>query len=79
MKFLAAIIASLSGLTSASAQADRTRIHEDVRAVAPALEKYREGVVLGDVWKRPGLSPRDRSLVTVSALVANGRNDECSI
>ena len=43
---------------------------EDVRAVAPALEKYAQNVVLGDLWKRPGLSPRDRSIVTLAALIA---------
>ena len=30
---------------------------EDVRAVAPALEGYAQKFVLGDLWKRPGLSP----------------------
>jgi 4-carboxymuconolactone decarboxylase len=49
---------------------------EDVRAVAPALEKYAQGVVLGDLWKRPGLSPRDRSIVTVAALIARDQTVE---
>ena len=43
---------------------------EDVHAVAPALEHYAQKVVLGDLWKRPGLSRRDRSIVTVAALIA---------
>jgi alkylhydroperoxidase/carboxymuconolactone decarboxylase family protein YurZ len=30
------------------------------------------GLLFGDVWKRPALSPRDRSLVTIVALTANG-------
>ncbi len=42
---------------------------DDVRSVAPALEAYTQGRLYGDVWKRPGLSPRDRSLVTVAALI----------
>ena len=46
---------------------------DDVRTVAPALEKYSQEVILGDLWKRPGLSRRDRSIVTVSALIANGQ------
>ena len=29
---------------------------EDIRAVAPALEKYAKDVVRGDLWQRPGLS-----------------------
>jgi 4-carboxymuconolactone decarboxylase len=49
---------------------------EDIRAVAPALEKYAQGVVLGDLWKRPGLSPRDRSIVTISALIARDQRVE---
>lgn len=43
---------------------------EDVRTVSPALEKYTQERLYGEVWKRPGLSPRDRSIVTVSALIA---------
>jgi 4-carboxymuconolactone decarboxylase len=33
---------------------------EDIRAVAPALEKYAHEVVQGDLWKRPG-DPLERS------------------
>lgn len=46
---------------------------EDVRAVAPALEGYAQKLVHGDLWKRPGLSPRDRSIVTVAALIARNQ------
>jgi 4-carboxymuconolactone decarboxylase len=49
---------------------------EDVRAVAPALEKYGREVVLGNLWKRPGLSARDRSIVTVAALIARDQTVE---
>jgi 4-carboxymuconolactone decarboxylase len=44
--------------------------------VAPALGTYTDEVLFGDVWKRPGLSPRDRSLVTVAALIALYRQNE---
>ncbi len=44
--------------------------------IAPALADYTDTVLFGDVWKRPGLSPRDRSLVTVAALVALYRTNE---
>jgi hypothetical protein len=37
--------------------------------IAPALADYTDNVLFGDVWKRPGLSARDRSLVTVASLV----------
>jgi 4-carboxymuconolactone decarboxylase len=49
---------------------------EDFRAVAPALEAYAQKFVRGDLWKRPGLSPRDRSIVTVAALIARNRTAE---
>lgn len=41
----------------------------------PALEKYTAGP-LTELWKRPGLSPRDRSIVTVSALIARNQTNE---
>jgi 4-carboxymuconolactone decarboxylase len=44
--------------------------------VAPALAGYTDDVLFGDVWKRPGLSPRDRSLITVATLVALYRTNE---
>src|ERR1700710_2912345 len=44
--------------------------------IAPALVDYSERVLFGDVWLRPGLSPRDRSLVTVATLVALYRTNE---
>jgi 4-carboxymuconolactone decarboxylase len=49
---------------------------EDIRAVAPALEKYAQQIVLGDLWKRAGLSPRDRSIVTLAALIARNQTAE---
>ena len=44
--------------------------YEDERAVSPALEFYTKGSLLDGVWKRPELSRRDRSVVTVAALIA---------
>ena len=44
--------------------------------IAPALGDYTDNVLFGDVWKRPVLTPRDRSLVTVSSLVAQYRVNE---
>ncbi len=44
--------------------------------LAPALADYTDRVLFGDVWERPGLSPRDRSLVTVASLVALYRVNE---
>ena len=39
---------------------------------APKLVELTDEVLFGDVWARPELSPRDRSLVTCAALVTNG-------
>ncbi len=44
--------------------------------IAPALADYTDQVLFGDVWRRPGLSPRDRSLITVATLVALYRTNE---
>lgn len=44
--------------------------------VAPALAEYTEDILFGGMWKRPDLSPRDRSLITVAALVALYRSNE---
>ena len=49
---------------------------QDVASVAPALEKYTRERLLGEVWKRPGLSPRDRSIVTLAVLVARNQTVE---
>jgi 4-carboxymuconolactone decarboxylase len=53
-----------------------TLTYEDVRKVAPALEAYTQNRLLGDVWKRPGLAPRDRSIVTLAALIARNQTIE---
>src|SRR4051812_15050908 len=47
----------------------------DIRAVAPALDKYAQGP-MAELWKRSGLKPRDRSIVTVSALITRNLTGE---
>lgn len=76
MKILAAILASLSVLAAAPALAESNRLRDDIRSVAPALEKYRSSVVLGEVWKRPGLNARDRSIATLAALITRNQTAE---
>jgi 4-carboxymuconolactone decarboxylase len=46
---------------------------QDLSAVSPALARYEREVLLDGVWTRPGLSPRDRGLVTLAALIARGQ------
>ncbi|MGO1079986.1 (R)-mandelonitrile lyase [Inquilinus sp. CA228] len=75
MKLFAATLAMLS--LAASAQAEQRKpaprvAPADVRAVAPALADYTDEILFADLWARPDLAPRDRSIVTVAALVAGG-------
>jgi 4-carboxymuconolactone decarboxylase len=44
--------------------------------IAPALGELTDKVLFGEVWERPDLSKRDRSLITVAALVAGYRINE---
>lgn len=43
---------------------------------APGLVHFTDEVLFDEVWEREELSKRDRSLVTVAALVATGRTDQ---
>ena len=43
---------------------------------APKLSELTQQVLFGDIWERPGLSKRDRSLITVAALVALNRTEQ---
>jgi 4-carboxymuconolactone decarboxylase len=43
---------------------------------APGLVHFTDDVLFGDAWKRPGLSPRDRSLITVAALLTGGNAEQ---
>jgi len=47
-----------------------------MRDLAPKLADLTDNVLFGDVWERPGLSKRDRSLATVAALIAMNRPDQ---
>jgi 4-carboxymuconolactone decarboxylase len=44
--------------------------------VAPKLAELTDNVLFGDVWERPGLARRDRSLITVAALIALNRPEQ---
>jgi len=46
---------------------------EEIRVVSPALERYTRSAIGEDLWRRPDLSARDRSIVTVAALVARNQ------
>ena len=49
---------------------------DQVREFAPKLMEVTDEVLFGDIWERPGLSKRDRSLITVATLAAQYRVNE---
>jgi 4-carboxymuconolactone decarboxylase len=53
-----------------------TAARNEIRPIVPKLVDLTENVLFGDVWERPGLSKRDRSLITVAALIALYRPEQ---
>ncbi|MFJ9539178.1 carboxymuconolactone decarboxylase family protein [Streptomyces sp. NPDC101225] len=49
---------------------------QELAGIAPKLVDITDNVLFADVWERPGLSPRERSLVTVSVLAALYRSEQ---
>ena len=49
---------------------------DELAAVVPALTDYTNRILYNEVWERPGLSKRDRSLITISALIAMYRPEQ---
>jgi 4-carboxymuconolactone decarboxylase len=60
-------------LDEAAGRQHAARVEQDFGAVAPSVVRYTGDVLFRDLWLRPALAPRDRSLVTVSALIASGQ------
>lgn len=58
------------------AETKRTAYVARTLSATPALRDYTNGVLFGDLWRRPGLKPRDRSLVTISALITGNRTEQ---
>jgi 4-carboxymuconolactone decarboxylase len=58
------------------AETPPSRARTELRDFAPELIALTDEVVFGRVWARDELSPRDRSLITVAALVALGREEQ---
>jgi 4-carboxymuconolactone decarboxylase len=54
----------------------QSRAQQLMGATAPKLAELTDTVLYGDIWERPQLSKRDRSLITVAALVALNRPDQ---
>lgn len=68
--------AQSQGGPSKSDAATKSRAQALMGDIAPKLAELTDNVLFGDVWERPGLSKRDRSLVTISALIAMNRPDQ---
>jgi 4-carboxymuconolactone decarboxylase len=62
--------------TSAADAARAKGLTESIGAVAPKFAQITNDVVFGDLWRRPDLSLRDRSLVTIVALAAMGDDEQ---
>jgi len=78
MKLLAATLAvcSLASGVEAQQRGSPRVAPPDMQAITPPLATYTDDVLFGDLWKRPELGPRDRSLVTVAALIAGGHTQQ---
>lgn len=76
MKKIAASLA-MSTLAAAGVEAQEDRMNRTAPAavyeVSPGLGHFTDDVLFGEVWKRGELAPRDRSLVTLAALVSTGK------
>jgi len=73
--------AGMPGLAQAQAPAANTagqpsRAQQLMGDIDPKLAQLTDEVLLGDVWERPGLAKRDRSLITVAALIALNRPEQ---
>lgn len=52
------------------------RGRQSIGDIASKLAELADDVLFDDVWNRPGLSPRDRSLITVAALITGGNTEQ---
>ena len=59
-------------LDEATEAARAKGVGEQFGTTAPGVVQYTTDVLFRDLWLRPDLAPRDRSLITVSALIEQG-------
>jgi 4-carboxymuconolactone decarboxylase len=57
-------------------ESDVKKATDELKALAPDYAQLTQDVLFGDVWKRPPLSQRDKSLITVTCLVALNRIEQ---
>jgi 4-carboxymuconolactone decarboxylase len=73
LALLALIGSSVQGQEVNIMASSQTLSSADIQAVAPALAKYTQERLFGEVWRRPALDARDRSIVTLAALIARNQ------
>lgn len=71
---LASVSPELLPLNQEAESQRSTTVEQNFGAISPGLVKFTTSPLFLDLWQRPGLKPRDRSLVTVSALIAAGQS-----
>jgi 4-carboxymuconolactone decarboxylase len=61
-----------------SNEKELSAVQKAIGDFAPKLAELTDEVLFGDIWERPQLSKRDRSLITCAALVATGKTEQMS-
>lgn len=59
-----------------STQKEPSAVRKSLGDLAPKLVDLTDDVLFGDIWERPQLSKRDRSLITCAALVSAGKTEQ---
>ncbi|CAM3834929.1 carboxymuconolactone decarboxylase family protein [Rouxiella silvae] len=67
---------TLLGVDEKAETARSTQVASSFNSVSSGTVEFTEKAVFGDLWRRPGLTPRDRSMVTVSALITSGQVEQ---
>lgn len=52
------------------------KVSDDLNNIAPEFVKLTQDLLFGDIWKRQGLSQRDKSLITVTVLATLNRIEQ---
>ena len=63
-------------MTAAPGKPAEPNILDAVTSIIPKTVEISRNVIFGEIWERPGLSKRDRSLITVATLLAQGSDEQ---
>lgn len=70
-----ALLISTTGTAMSQKRITQTAGRDALGEFAPEFAKVNDDILFGEVWNRPGLSPHDRSMITISTLVGKGTTD----